>query len=101
MKVTRKNTASGSRLTLEGELTIYTVSLTHAKLLENHDETVDPVAIDASNVSEIDTAGVQLLLFTKKIFADNNKRFYLEKSNPQIDSVLNILDVTDLLALSN
>ncbi|MES2674760.1 MAG: STAS domain-containing protein [Pseudomonadota bacterium] len=101
MKVTRKNTTSGSNLILEGELTIYTVSLTHAKLFENHDETIDPVAIDVSNVSEIDTAGVQLLLFAKKIFADNNKRLYLEKSNPQVDSVLNILDVTAHFALSN
>jgi anti-sigma B factor antagonist len=101
MKVTRKNTASGSRLILEGELTIYTVSLTQAKLLESHDETIDPVAIDASNISEIDTAGVQLLLFAKKIFADNNKRFYLEKSNPQVDNVLNTLDVANHFALSN
>ncbi len=61
MKVTRKNTTSGSNLILEGELTIYTVSLTHAKLFENHDE----------------------------------------KSNPQVDSVLNILDVTAHFALSN
>lgn len=101
MKVTQKNTTSGSSLILEGELTIYTVSLTHAKLLENYDDAFDPVAIDASNVSEIDTAGVQLLLFTKKIFADNNKRFYLEKSNPQVDSVLNTLDVAAHFALGN
>ncbi len=101
MKVTRKNTASGSSLILEGELTIYTVSLTHAKLLESYDDAVDPVAIDVSNISEIDTAGVQLLLFTKKLFADNNKRFYLAKSNPQVDSVLNCLDVAAHFSLSN
>ncbi|MES2824391.1 MAG: STAS domain-containing protein [Pseudomonadota bacterium] len=101
MKVTQENTTSGSRLIFEGELTIYTVSLTQEKLLESHDEAIDPVAIDASNISEIDTAGVQLLLFAKKIFADNNKRFYLEKSNPQVDSVLNTLDVAAHFALSN
>jgi len=101
MKVTKKNTTSGSSLILEGELTIYTVSVTHAKLLESYDDAIDPVAIDASNISEIDTAGVQLLLFTKKMFADNNKRLYLEKSNPQVDNVLNTLDVAAHFALSN
>ena len=101
MKITQKNTKSGSSLILEGELTIYTVSLTHAKLLENYDAAIDPIALDAKNISEIDTAGVQLLLFTKTIFADNNKRFYLEKSNQHVDSVLNSLDVENHFVLSN
>lgn len=93
MKISRKHAKSGSTFLCDGELTIYTVAAAKAELLNDSDNSIDPIALDLKHVSELDTAGVQLLLFTKKIMADNNKRIYLKHSNEYVDGVLNNFDV--------
>ncbi len=93
MKISRKNTKSGSTFLCDGELTIYTVTAAKSELLTDFENTIDPIALDLKQVSELDTAGVQLLLFTKKIMADNNKRIYLKNSNERVDGILNNFDV--------
>lgn len=94
MKINWENTPSGSSLTMDGELTIYNVTMAKSMLLDDIQNTHDPIALDLANVSDIDTAGVQLLLFSKKIFSENNKRLYLSKSNEHLDAALKNFDVT-------
>lgn len=56
-----------SRLTLEGDLTIYEASLHKARLqaaLEQADE--GGLEMDLSKVAEIDTAGLQILLLARR-----------------------------------
>lgn len=78
---------------LDGELTIYNVSSAKSMLLDDIHNTIEPIALDLSNVIDIDTAGIQLLLFTKKIFSENNKHIYLSKSNDQVDTAFKIFDI--------
>ncbi|NLC37175.1 MAG: STAS domain-containing protein [Alcaligenaceae bacterium] len=59
--------SQASRLTLEGDLTIYEASLHKARLqaaLEQADE--DGLELDLSRVAEIDTAGLQILLLARR-----------------------------------
>jgi len=101
MIITWENTPSGSSLIVNGELTIYNVTLAKSMLLDDIQNTIDPITIDLTQVSDIDTAGVQLLLFTKKIFIDNNKQIHLKKSNEYVDSVLKSFNVENYLTLDN
>lgn len=101
MKINWENTPSGSLLTLDGELTIYNVTMAKSMLLDDIQNTQDPIALDMANISDIDTAGIQLLLFSKKIFSENNKRLYLSKSNEHVDAVLKNFDVTAYFTSEN
>jgi len=101
MNVTRKNNKSGTVLSIDGELTIYTVTQAKQILLEDHENFTSPVALDLRNVSEIDTAGLQLLLFVQKHLSSLNKKLHLTKSNEHVDALLENLDVTTYFALEN
>lgn len=56
---------TNSGLLIEGELTIYTASELKGRLLEAL-ESQESLLIDLSQVSEIDTAGLQLLLMVRR-----------------------------------
>lgn len=101
MKITWENNKTGSSLMLEGELTIYNVGSAKSMLLDDIQNTIEPIALDLSNVSDIDTAGIQLLLFTKKIFTENNKHLYLSKSNDYVDGALKIFDIANHFILEH
>lgn len=101
MKVTRKNNKSGTVLSVEGDLTIYTVAQAKQTLLEDHEIFSTPVALDLHNVSEIDTAGLQLLLFMHKLLKGLNKNLHVTKSNEHVDSILNNMDVATYFTLEN
>lgn len=101
MKVTRKNNKSGTLLSVDGDLTIYTVAQAKQTLLEDYEKFSSPVALDLHAVSEIDTAGLQLLLFMHKLITGLNKTLHVTKSNEQVDSIFNTLDVATYFALEN
>lgn len=95
MKITKKKTKAGHTLVCDGELTIYTAEVAKKILLGNLDEVVESIALDLSNVSKLDTAGLQLLLFTKTIMADSNKHFYVKTSNEHVDGIFKLFDLND------
>jgi anti-sigma B factor antagonist len=99
MDIIRNNDASGSLLTLNGDLTIYTVTAAKTVLLDDYENVIDPVALDLKNITDIDTAGIQLLLFTKKLLANTNKRLYLKHSNTLVDAALHNFSVADSFTL--
>lgn len=94
MKIERKKNKDISTLTLEGELTIYNVTQAKQEIFTDHEKLPEKIAIDLHRVTEIDTAGVQLLLFAKKYFGKANKSLFISKSNESVDSVLNVLNVS-------
>lgn len=77
MASSKKKSAAG-KFTVEGELTIYTAAEMKEKIgaLLNG----EPVEIDLSQVSEIDTAGLQLLLLAQREYAKQEKPIVF--SNP-------------------
>ena len=101
MKITHKKTKSGTALILDGELTIYAITQAKQDLLQDYEDLQSPVSLDLHSVSEIDTAGVQLLLFAHKLFSDIQKKLYIEKSNEHVDDVLASLDVANHFILGN
>jgi anti-anti-sigma factor len=101
MNITRKNSKSGTVLSVDGELTIYTVAQARQTLLEDHENFISPVALDLRNVSEIDTAGLQLLLFVQKHLGRLDKKLHLAKSNEHVDALLENLDVVNYFTLEN
>jgi anti-anti-sigma factor len=101
MKVTRKDNKSGTVLSLDGELTIYTVTQAKQELLEDYENFSNSVSLNLLNVSEIDTAGLQLLLFLQKLLGSLNKKVNLAKSNEHVEAIFKNLDVGSYFTLEN
>lgn len=98
MKIERKKSKDTSTLVFEGELTIYNVSQLKDELFADYDKLADNIALDLQAVSEMDTAGVQLLLFARKFFTAIHKKIFITKSNEAVETVLVALDVNHLFA---
>jgi anti-anti-sigma factor len=98
MAITRKKGKDNSVLIFEGELTIYTVSHLKDELFTEQDSLSEKIALDLHAVTEIDTAGVQLLLFAQKIFTAASKQVVVSKSNELIEAVFTRLDVSSYFA---
>jgi len=99
MNITCKKNKSGTVLSLDGDLTIYSVTQAKQDLFHDYDNFVSPVALDLKNVSEIDTAGLQLLLFLQKVLTNDHKKIHIAKSNEHVDAVLKNLDVATYFTL--
>lgn len=93
MGVSVERTKSGlCRITVEGEMTIYTA-------LELKDQLLSPLAtckeveLKLAGVSEIDSAGLQLLVLVKTEAHAHDKTLSITDHSP---AVLDILDLCDL-----
>ncbi|HLA33748.1 MAG TPA: STAS domain-containing protein [Rhodocyclaceae bacterium] len=82
----RENTA---RMSMAGELTIYTVAASKAKLAAVMNNASD-IEIDLSGVTEMDTAGLQWMLIAKR---HPGKRLRFVNHPP---AVLRLLDLANL-----
>ena len=65
MSLELERSGNQARVVLSGELTIYTVGETKAGLAEAMNG-ADEVEVDLASVTEIDTAGLQLMLIAKR-----------------------------------
>lgn len=99
MNISRKKSKDTTTLIFEGDLTIYYVTQIKDELFADYEKMADKIALDLSAVGEIDTAGVQLLLFAKKFFAAVRRPLSITKSNESVESVLTALDVNTQFAL--
>lgn len=93
MNISRKKSKDTTTLVFEGDITIYYVAQIKDELFADYEKLSDKVALDLEGVTEIDTAGVQLLLFAKKFFASVHRSLFISKSNESVDTVLAVLDV--------
>jgi len=101
MNISCKKNKSGTLLSIDGDLTIYSVAQAKKEIFDDYDNFVSPVTLDLQSVSEIDTAGLQLLLFLQKMLSKDNKKIHLEKSNEHVDAILKNLDVATYFTLDN
>ncbi|CAN5886038.1 STAS domain-containing protein [soil metagenome] len=81
-----------STLAIEGEFTIYRASELHAVLKEAIAAGGD-LEIDLAGVSEIDSAGVQLLMAAKKSAAAAQRELRLVGHSPAVLEVFEALDL--------
>ena len=92
MSAGKKQSAQDSVLTLEGELTIYTVTETLSRLRAYLKEQ-DACELDLAGVTEIDSAGLQLLLWTRRTAAEQGARFHLVARSDAVAEVLAMLQL--------
>jgi anti-sigma B factor antagonist len=80
------------RIALDGEMTIYTAADLKARLLNALAEG-EELEVDLSGVSELDSAGLQIMVLLKREAGDQSKRVrFVDHSQ----AVLDVLDLTDL-----
>ena len=101
MNISRKKSKDTSTLIFEGDLTIYYVTQIKDELFADYEKLADKVALDLSAVGEIDTAGVQLLLFAKMFFSSVRRPLFISKSNESVESVLTALDVNSQFVMES
>ena len=94
---------SAARLEIAGEMTIYRAAELKALLLDAVDKQAQ-VDVDLSQVSEIDTAGVQLLMLAKRVAEGRGRVFRLHAHSPAVLEVFELIGVAaffgDLLVIS-
>lgn len=98
MSIERKKTKDTTTLIFSGDLTIYQVNQIAQDFLSKPEKLTEKIALDLHQVTEIDTAGVQLLLFAKKFFSGLNKDLFISKNNESVDMVLTALGVNSQFA---
>lgn len=101
MKITRKKNKDTTTLIFEGALSIYEVNAIKEELFADYERLADKIALDLHSVSEVDTAGVQLLLFAKTFFAGIHKSVFIVKGNEAVDNILTTLDVSHHFAIES
>jgi anti-anti-sigma factor len=88
VKSTKRRGDRGTRLVaMQGEMTIYAASAAKDTLLDALAGAAD-VEIDLSGVTEMDTAGVQLLVLLKREAASADKRLRLSHPSPAVMDVI-------------
>jgi anti-sigma B factor antagonist len=80
-------------LALEGEFGIYRAAELKPQLLA-HVTDVDEPALDLGSVTEMDAAGLQLLLFARREAAARGKRLHLAGASPVVREVLHVAGFT-------
>lgn len=86
-----KDTASGLRI--EGEMTIYRAAELKQTLLASLDH-AEELEIDLSAVTELDSAGVQILILVKKQALARQRKLRLIAHSPAVLDVFELLNLT-------
>ena len=88
----KKSAKKPLQFTLDGELSIYRASELKATFLAQLQDTTE-LNVDLSGVTEIDTAGVQLLMMLKKEAAQLGKTVSLSNHSAAVISVFEAINV--------
>lgn len=91
-KSKRKTPPETHTLRIEGELTIYRAAELKTELLAALAEH-KRLAIDLSQVSEFDTAGVQVLMLAKQAARAAEGELHLQAHSPAVLDVIQLLDL--------
>lgn len=81
-----------------GDLTIYTAAECLAQLRHMTDAAVD-IVLDLSEVGEIDTAGVQLLIQARRTCDAQGKSLQWASPSPAVQEIVQVLRLHELLGM--
>lgn len=84
---------SMSELRVDGELTIYRASEIGQTLFAALRAETGDVSLDMSDVSEFDTAGLQLLLMARRLVEANGRRLAVVQPSECVAEVLKLCNV--------
>jgi len=97
LTITKEDEKNGSVLILiQDEMMIYNV-LEHKNKLCFHLESENIIQLDLANVSEIDSAGIQLLMFLKTRSDLEKKEIIFINSSDAVLEVINFLNLSTFL----
>lgn len=85
-----------SRMTVVGELTIYAAAECKSQILDAV-ERGESVEVVAEGITELDTAGVQLLLLAKRMAVKAGKSFRVVSPSAVVEDVLRTLALSHTL----
>ncbi len=85
--------AGVTHLAIHDEMTIYTV-LTQKNALENYLNSAVALQINLAAVTEIDSAGLQLLIWLKQVALDKNIKLQLVSHSEAVVETLELLNLT-------
>jgi anti-anti-sigma factor len=91
-------TARDGRLYVQGEMTIYSAALLKEQLFGAIRERSGAAVVDLSAVSEIDTAGVQVLLLAQRVSVACGTQLALVAASDAVREILGLVGLTQLLA---
>lgn len=89
-------TADSCRVRLEGELTIYTARELKDTLLATVARGL-PMEVDLSGVTEMDSAGMQLLILLKREMRARGLRLDLAGHSPVVTEVIDLMNLAGFL----
>jgi len=85
----KKKRGGVCHITIEGDMTIYTAAEMKQELLSATDK-CKRIEMDLSGISELDSAGFQLLLQLKRMGKSDDIEVLLESHSPAVLDVLNL-----------
>jgi len=88
------------RLTLEGELTIYGAAELQARLVAALADAPEGLDIDLAGVTDIDSAGVQLLLATHRTALASDRSVLLRAPSEAVHDVLALFDLASFFDIA-
>jgi len=94
MNITVTKKRRTGRVTIEGDLTIYSAAEAKQQLLDVVNN-ISKIELDLSQVSEMDTAGFQILYLAKREAQRAGKQFMLIQQSPATQDVLNTYGMVD------
>lgn len=92
MKNASRREGGASLLRIEGEMTIYRAHELKQTLLARVEESA-VIEVDLANVTELDTAGVQLLMLARKSAQTGQRELRLVAHSPAVVEVLKLLNL--------
>ena len=82
-----------ARLTIEGEMSIYRAAELKERLIDALAEADAVLEVDLAGVTEIDTAGVQLLMLTKREADASGRRLRLLSHSRAVATAFELLNL--------
>lgn len=87
------NNTPACQFRVDGDVTIYTAADTKSRLMPLLEQCPE-LEIDLSQVSEMDSAGLQLLILAKRECAHRNGKLHLIGHSPAVLEVLDMCNMT-------
>jgi len=88
------------RLWASGDMTIYSAALMKQRMLAGMEGVDDDVLLDLSQVTELDTCGLQILLLAERLAANEGRRLKLVEPSAATREVLTLCGLDRLRAVS-
>jgi anti-sigma B factor antagonist len=94
--MTRQVHCKGKRMSIEGEMTVYTAASLAKQVLAGLAKRAAIRLLDLSKVSEIDTAGLQILLVARRQAAALGRELQIVTPSSAVGEVFQLLQLTAL-----